>query len=493
MHSFIGIDIGTGSVKAIAVNESGALVNKIQKEYTTHQSIEGYQEQDPVVIWNTVFDCLQEVLYTVSDDTPTIAFSSAMHSLLAIDIKGEPLTPLIIWSDTRSADIAETLKNSAEGEALYFATGTPIHAMTPLCKIRWLKENNPGIFKTTHKFISIKEYVWWQLFGVYEIDYSIASATGLFSIEHFGWHNNALKWAGITAHQLSTPVSTTHERQLTNPQIAEILKLKRSTKFIIGASDGCLANMGSFALTPGTAAITIGSSGAVRVASKIPILQFPAMPFSYRLNEEFFICGGAINNGGIVIQWLLKTFLGIEKPVATDYVSLFKIIEGVKPGGEGLIFLPYLTGERAPVWDAKTCGTFFGLGTHHTKAHMLRAGVEGVCFAIHDTLQMLEQKTGEIKILQVSGGFTHAPLWLQIIANVTGKKLNLLQTEDASAMGAAYLAMQKQGYDYTNQGTPVTIEPDRDIHQFYQKSFLIYKSLYPSLKDVMHKFYQHNH
>ena len=124
---------------------------------------------------------------------------------------------------------------------------------------------------------------------------------------------------------------------------------------------------------------------------------------------------------------------------------------------------------------------------------MLRAGVEGVCFAILDTLQMLEQKTGEIKILQVSGGFTHAPLWLQIIANVTGKKLNLLQTEDASAMGAAYLAMKKQGYDYTNPGTPVTIEPDRDIHQSYQKSFLIYKSLYPSLKDVMHKFYQHNH
>ncbi len=493
MHTFIGIDIGTGSVKAIALNESGAFITKSQKEYPTYHSIDSHV-QDPGVICSAVFDCLNEVVNKLNGgDALTITFSAAMHSLLAVDVKGDPLTPLIIWSDTRSADLAETLKNSAEGEALYYATGTPIHAMTPLCKIRWLKENNAGIFKETHKFISIKEYVWWKLFGVYEIDHSIASATGLFSIEHLSWQNEALNWAGISVKQLSTPVPTIRERQLTNSKIAGLLNIPPSTKFIIGASDGCLANLGSFAMQPGTAAITIGSSGAVRVASNAPILHFPAMPFSYRLKEEIFICGGAINNGGIVIQWLLKTFLDIEKPDAADYISLFKLIEPIKPGCEGLVFLPYLTGERAPVWDAKTCGTFFGLSIHHTKAHILRAGVEGVCFAINETLQMVEQKTNAIEYLHVSGGFTHAPLWLQLIANVTGKKIKLMQTEDASAVGAAYLAMQTSGYKYNIPDVTMTIEPEDDKYTIYQKSFSIYKSLYPSLKDVMHQFYQLNH
>ncbi len=152
--------------------------------------------------------------------------------------------------------------------------------MSPVCKIKWLKENSPAVFRQTVKYISIKEYVWWKLFGVYEIDYSIASATGLFAIEHLDWYNKALDWAGITASQLSQPVNTTHTRQDIASHIAVLLNLRTDTTFIIGASDGCLANTGSFATEPGVAAITIGSSGAVRVFSKVPILHFPSMPFS---------------------------------------------------------------------------------------------------------------------------------------------------------------------------------------------------------------------
>ncbi|MDQ3681454.1 MAG: gluconokinase [Bacteroidota bacterium] len=493
MHCVIGIDIGTGSTKAVAVNDSEGVFCSVQKPYATTHTREGYNEQDLETIWQAVVHCIKELLPKLETHSTTIAFSSAMHSLVAVDNKGVPLTPLIIWSDTRSASIAESLKNSAEGEAFYTATGTPVHAMSPLCKIKWLKENSPAVFRQTAKFISIKEYIWWKLFGVYEIDYSIASATGLFAIENLGWYKKALSWAGITVSQLSQPVNTVHARQQIAPHIASLLNLTTNTTFIIGASDGCLANIGSFALQPGIAAITIGSSGAVRVFSKVPILHFPSMPFSYRLDSESYICGGPINNGGIVIQWLLKNFLMIDVPDVTDYDSLFEKIKTIKAGCEGLLFLPYLTGERAPVWDAKSCGTFFGLGMHHTAAHMIRAAVEGVCFAIYDTLQMMEDSTTPVKQLQVSGGFTQSTAWLQMIADVTGKKLNLVQTEDASAIGAAYLALQTLGIRYTTSQQTIAIKPRMDHHRIYQQNFSIYKSLYPSLKEAMHKLYQLNH
>jgi gluconokinase len=493
MHCVIGIDIGTGSTKAVAVNDTGKAFCSTQKTYTTAHTFEGYSEQNPEHIWEAVFHCLRELILKLNVPPTAIAFSSAMHSVFSVDDKGVPLSPLIIWSDTRSASIAERLKNSAEGEAFYTATGTPIHAMSPLCKIKWLKENSPFVFRQAAKFISIKEYVWWKLFEVYEIDYSIASATGLFAIEHLTWHNTALTWAGITESQLSKPVNTTYARQHIAPDIALLLNLTTDTPFIIGASDGCLANIGSFATQPGVAAITIGSSGAVRVFSKVPILHFPTMPFSYRLDSDYYICGGPINNGGIVMQWLLKNFLEIETPEAADYDLLFEKIEAIKPGCEGLLFLPYLTGERAPVWDAKSCGIFLGLLKHHTAVHMIRAAVEGICFAIYDTLQLIEDSTTPIQQIQVSGGFTQSIAWLQMIANVTGKKLNLVQTEDASAIGAAYLALQTTGIKIKSPQNTTAIEPGMDHHGIYKQNFSIYKSLYPSLKEAMHKLYQLNH
>jgi gluconokinase len=493
MQAFvIGIDIGTGSTKAVAVNAIGEVLYSVQKAYKTTHTQNGYHEQSPEHIWQAVVYCLRELILKIIALPKAISFSSAMHSVLAVDKKGFPLTSLLIWSDSRNASIAEDLKNSSLGEIFYNATGTPIHAMSPLCKIKWLKENKPEIFAQTHKFISIKEYIWWKLFDVYEVDYSIASATGLFAFEKLSWYTKALDWAGINEAQLSLPVNTNYTRQYLDPDKAALLNINSNTTFNIGASDGCLANIGSFATEPGIAAITIGSSGAVRVVSKHPILDFAAMPFSYRLNENKYICGGAINNGGIVVEWLLKNFLSINEPTEKDYKHLFKTIETILPGCDGLLFLPYLTGERAPVWDAKSCGVFFGIKSHHTSAHFIRAAIEGICFAIYDTLQMIDNDTN-IQQLHVSGGFTQSETWLQLIADVTGKNLHLLKTEDASAVGAAYLALEILGIKLTLPGNTTIIQPRMHHHHIYQQNFSIYNSLYSSLKEAMHKLYQLNH
>lgn len=438
----IGIDIGTGSAKAIAMNHEGSIIADAQFFYPTENIQPGYSEQDPKVIWNAFVNCIKKIISVLKYPPVSISFSSAMHSLMVLNKKNMHITPLITWADTRCGSIAERLRNLTEAEQIYNATGTPIHSMSPLCKIIWLRENKPRIFKAAFKFISIKEFIWYQLFKKYEIDHSIASATGLFNIESLEWNKPSLQLCGINASQLSEPVPTDLIRKDINSATASLLSIPASTSFCIGASDGCLANVGSYAIEKGTAALTIGTSGAVRIASSKPILNFGAMSFNYILDNKTFICGGPVNNGGNIIDWLFQTFLNISHPSEKDYKNLFKSISKIPAGSKGLIFLPYLHGERSPVWDEKSSGIFFGIKPFHTNAFFLRATLEGICYSMNQVLGIVESSTKKIVQLNVGGGFINSKAWLEILADITGKKLCLIETEDSSAVGAILLNMK---------------------------------------------------
>ena len=278
----IGIDLGTGSAKALAVNQSGVVIDTTQVAYPTLCPQPGYQEQVPELIWQAFIKCISAITRTRQQPPAAVCLSSAMHSLIPLGNDGTPLMNMIIWADNRSAAIATGIHQSSAAEMLYEQTGTPIHAMTPLCKIKWLRENEADLFGKTAKFISIKEYVWLKLFGEYEVDYSIASATGLLDIENLAWNANALDIASINAQQLSVPVNADHTRTCRDASLCELLGVLPQTPFMIGASDGCLANIGSFATAPGVMALTIGTSGAVRVMSPAPMQNFGDMTFNYR-------------------------------------------------------------------------------------------------------------------------------------------------------------------------------------------------------------------
>jgi gluconokinase len=296
MSYFIGIDIGTGSSKAVAVKTSGEVLHTIQVSYPTYSPELTYSEQAPELIWQAVVKCILQMVDHLKEKPGGIVFSSAMHSVIPVDTNGNALMNMITWADNRSALIAKALKNSPKGEMIYAQTGTPIHAMSPLCKIKWLKENKPDLFKKTFKFISIKEYVWFKFFGVFEVDYSIASATGLFDIGKLEWNTDALNFCGIDSQHLSQPVEVTYSRKELKSEIVNDFKPIENIPILIGASDGCMANLGSFAVTPGIAALTIGTSGAIRVANTKPTVNFQAMTFNYLLTKDIFISGGPINN-----------------------------------------------------------------------------------------------------------------------------------------------------------------------------------------------------
>ena len=492
MKYILGIDIGTGSTKAVAVGADCQPLRSEQQHYPTVSSKPGYSEQNPELIWKAFVQCVLQVVDEQGSLPEAVSLSSAMHSLIAVDRQGIALAPMMTWADARSAEIGEQLRATETGMRIYRSTGTPIHAMSPLCKLIWLYDNQQEVFNKAYKFISIKEYIWFRLFGAYEIDHSIASCTGLFNIINLDWDTEALGLAKVLPERLSRPVRTGYLRKGLAPSASSLSALDE-IPFVIGASDGCLANLGTAAIAPGTAALTIGTSGAIRVVSKHPVFS-DAMTFSYLLDEQTYICGGPVNNGGVTLQWLLKNILGKPELSAADYDALFARIDNVKAGSDGLLFLPYLSGERAPIWDASSCGTFFGLRLQHHQSHLARAVLEGVCYALKDVLDAVAQHTTTINQIHVSGGFVHSRVWMQVLSDITGKELVLLQTEDASAVGAAYLAMKAIGIEITSPTAEdkTVIRPDLKNHQLYLDNFSIYKQLYQDLKSSMHRLQELN-
>lgn len=476
----IGIDIGTGSTKAVAVDASGKVIATNVAHYPTLHPAPGHCEQDPETVYDAFTTAISKITGELKTSPEAIVFSSAMHSVIPVTGAGQALTPIIIWADNRSASIATRVRQSSIGEVLYEQNGTPIHAMSPLCKVIWLRENDKATFEKTHKFISIKEFIWFKLFLDFEVDHSIASATGMMDIDTCTWNINALSLAEITEDKLSRLVPTNHTRSNADQNVCAALGVDTKTIFIAGASDGCLANLGSFAIEPGIAALTIGTSGAVRVASRKPVFNFNAMTFNYRLDAETFICGGPGNNGGVALKWYVENFLGKTLKTASDYDEILKTLSDSKPAADGLIFLPYLFGERAPLWNSDATGGFFGIRGHHKQPDFTRAVIEGISMALYDIAENMMRAGTTIDRIHVSGGFVRSTAWLKVIADIFNKKLCLLNTDDASALGAAYLGLKTIGLikDYAEiKITMQEILPDVTLHERYQNNFKQFRKL----------------
>jgi len=489
----IGVDIGTGSTKAVAVSTTADIIGTTQYHHSFIKNIDEHAEQDPELLLNAFYSCVKKLISDLGYLPLGISLSSAMHSIMAIDEKGKPITNLILWSDNRSTEIAQQLRSNKAGQSIYQETGTPIHAMSPLCKIIWWRENENEIFSKAYKFIGIKEFIWHRLFKEYAIDHSIASATGLFNIDSLSWNNESLQMAQITTSHLSLPVPTLYHKTGIEKEACRLSGLNPSIPVCIGASDGCLANLGTHSLKKGIAAITIGTSAAVRIASKVPIRNSANMIFNYLLDKQTFICGGPINNGGNVMDWLITNFLSPQKLGKDPYLRVFEIINKVPAGSEGLLFLPYIFAERAPVWDEKASGGFIGIKHIHTQAHFINSVVEGICYALKEVLELIENASGEIIEIHASGAFIKSRDWVQLLANVMNKPVVLAETEDASAIGAAILGYESLGLkiEINNiQAQSSVIRPEESNAEVYSRFFPVYRTLYAGMKSSMDLLYK---
>ncbi|MEJ8306359.1 gluconokinase [Saccharibacillus sacchari] len=449
----IGVDIGTTSTKAVLFKENGEVVAQETIGYPLHTPSPSVAEQDPDEIYRAVVQAVAgavRVAKAKPDQILLVAFSSAMHSLIGVDETGKPLTACITWADNRSAAWTKKLKNELDGHEIYLRTGTPIHPMSPLAKLLWLRHDRTELFEQCRKFISIKEYVFFRLFGEYVVDHSIASATGLFNLEKLDWDEEALALAGVTPERLSKPVPTTHVASGLQPATASELGLGVETPFVVGASDGVLSNLGVGAIRPGVVAATIGTSGAIRTVVDRPVTDPKGRFFCYALAPGLWVIGGPVNNGGMLFRWVRDEFAASEVETAKrlgidPYDVLTRIAEQVRPGSEGLLFHPYLTGERAPLWNPDARGSFFGLTMNHKKEHMIRSVLEGVIFNLYTVMLAMEEQIGRPKKIHATGGFARSPLWRQMMADIFDQEVVVPESFESSCLGAAVLGLYALG------------------------------------------------
>lgn len=484
----ITIELGTNEVRMFAFDTRGVTLGDMKGSYPTFHSQPDYSEQDPEQIFITMLYVLKNLLtekvsprkYNIT----CICFSASMHSLLAIDKNGIPLGRAITWADNRGKQEAKELKNSAIGKTIYEATGTPIHPMSPLVKIAWYKNHDKEKFKQANKFISVKSYVIQQLTGEYLTDYSIASASGLMNIHKLKWDAEALAYAGIKSDKLTDLASVFSSPGPLKKQYQKSLGLPASTKIIIGSSDGCLATLGAGVWEGNKAVITIQDSGAVRVVGNKILKDEKRRFFNYLLTEKHIISGGPTNSGGVIFEWFARQFGDFSKPYDLEFSMENMMNEASKldPGSEGLLFLPYLLGERAPIWNPNARGVYFGLNIKHEKQHFVRATIEGILYEIYSIGKILEQRH-PIKGLSVHGNFASLPLCAQIIADMFDKPVASRSNADSIAFGAFLLSATEMGIYKDIDEAAQTAEladqyfPRKHHHSIYMDYFKIFERL----------------
>lgn len=481
---WIGIDLGTTGVRAVAYDISGYAYTNQQAFYPLLTPREGWAEENPQQILQATMDvtkkAVQELRY--QGITPTgIALSTVMHSFIALDEKHEPLTNLITWADSRSADIVKKLKQDvALCQEIYTKTGCPIHASYPLAKILWLRQNQPNIFKRMHYVGSIKDYLFFHFTGQWLIDHSTASTSGIYNEQKMQWDDDILSMSGLTTDALPPIVSTTYKASLSQEQ-ADFLGLAKETPVVIGATDGVLVNIGIGAVKPGQLSATIGTSGALRLLTTKPVTDAKMRTWCYNLTDDLWVAGGAINNGGMILRWMRDkichyTKAHLENLDVDGYDLMTMKASHIAPGANGLLMLPFFTGERAPYWNSELRGMFFGLTLNHSRSHMIRATMEGICFNLRTVLNALRELS-DIKEIRVSGSFTKSTLWLQILADILGEKLILPDISEGAAFGATILGFLASGELTSIAELATKIQP-KEIYSPKPANQVIYDELY---------------
>lgn len=488
LDCILTIDLGTGAVRIFAFDMTGNVIGSMKGSYPTFHQEPDYSEQDPEQVFITVLyvlkNLLTERIHPAGYKVIAICFSAAMHSVLPVDKKGIPLGNAITWSDNRGKREAQELKATGLGSAIYDATGTPIHPMSPLIKITWMKHRDKERFDRTSRFLSLKSYIIQQLTGENIIDYSLASATGLFNIHSFQWEQSALDHAGITADQLPDLVPIFYSSPRLRREFQTSLGLSSGTKIIAGASDGALATLGAGVWGEGKATITVEQSGAVRVVGKEVLIDNQQRFFNYVLTENYYISGGPTNNGGVIFEWFTREFGAFRKAfdLEDSMEELIQEASKIPAGSEGLLFLPYLLGERAPIWNANARGAYFGLNMQHRQQHFIRATIEGILYEIYSIGKTLQEHR-PIHTLSINGSFTSYPFWAQIIADIFNKPVHVKNNSDSIGLGAFLVTATEMGIYKSLEEAARTIDapgmykPDKKDHEVYMRYFRIFERL----------------
>lgn len=481
MDYIIGMDIGTTASKGVLYQENGKKIVESTIPYPLIQEKVDQAEEDPQVIFDAVQKIIFDLSKKASGKVKAISWSSQMHSLIGLGKNKQLLTNSITWADNRSREVVTAAEKSGLANSIYQRTGMPPHPMAPVYKLLWIQEEMPELFAQVQKWIGIKEYIIWRLTGKMMTDTTMAAGTGLLNLNNLSWDEDLL--SQITLEKEKLPILDKPETVVGGiiPNYIQKLGLTDQTKIILGASDGYLSTIGVGVLNDKSFALNIGTSGAVRVIASKAIVDSENRFFCYPVDKKHYLLGGPVNNGGIVFEWARKTIFG---PDQTDE-DFINVAESVPAGSNGLIFHPYLGGERAPIWNAQARGSFIGLTRNHTKPQMARSVLEGIVFNLLGAARGLREKIGEPEALRVTGGFVKSDFVRQLIADIFNLPVIIIKNDQSGTLAAMFLAQVGMKREANLEKIVKKID-ESNVYFPNPKNVAVYQDIIPIYREVEH-------
>lgn len=498
MTLLLGLDIGTSSAKAVLFDsETAHMVAVASREYPVLKPAPDRAEQDPDTWWQAVVSTTQQVMAEAGRrDVVAIGFSGQMHGTVLLNAAGMPVHNAIIWADQRSVAACVDLVAPLGAEAYAQLAGTLPATGFMGATLRWLASHDPALLARTHRVVFPKDYVRLRMTGQVATEVSDAASSGVFDVARREWAWPILAGAGLPEQIFPEVLASTAVAGALLPAVAREMGLPEGIPVVAGCADQPAQAIGNGLIAPGMASVTTGSGGQVFVpvwpASGEALATDPRLHVFVHAVPDMCYVEGAILSAGLSLRWLRNMTGLAHDPEA--YPRLSAEAAEVPPGADGLIFLPYLSGERTPHMDPLARGGFVGLSHYHTRGHLARAVMEGVAFALRQALEISLSLGGMADTIIAAGGGAESPVWRQIQADIFGSPLRQTLLAEQAGVGAALLAGVGAGVyaDFAEACTRVVrlgpeTQPDLSRQGFYQALFEQYSGLYPRLKDDFHQ------
>ena len=487
MNLYIGIDVGTSAMKLLLMDESGNIKNEVSKEYPLEFPQPGWSQQNPEDWRKAVLEGIPELLRGFeASDVAGIGCGGQMHGLVILDKDDQVIRPAILWNDGRTAKQVDYLNDVVGRETLSACTANIAFAGFTAPKLLWMRENEPENFARIAKVMLPKDYINYCLTGVHACDYSDASGMLLMDVEHKRWSREMLDICGISETQMPKLFESYECIGTVKPEIAKALGLGENVKVAAGAGDNAAAAVGTGVVGEGGCNISLGTSGTVFISStQFGVDEHNALHAFAHADGGYHLMGCMLSAASCN-KWLLEDILG-----TSDHAAEQAAIKEENLGENHTYFLPYLMGERSPINDTNARGTFIGMTMDTTRADLVQAVLEGVAFAIRDSVEVARSLGVTINSSKICGGGAKSSLWKRILANVLNVTLECPVSEQGPGMGGAMLAMVACGaygsvQEVCDRFVQVasTVDPEPELVAKYEMRYQQFKEIYPACREL---------
>ncbi|MDO8586795.1 MAG: xylulokinase [Armatimonadota bacterium] len=498
MSHLLGIDVGTSGTKALLISTDGDMISSSTRVYPLYTPYPLWAEQDPEDWWQATIGAIRDVLAESGVGPKSIrgmGLSGQMHGAVFLDENNQVLRPSILWCDQRTAAECDWITGTVGAERVVELTCNPVLTGFTAGKIIWVKNHEPDIFARTRKILLPKDYIRFRLTGEFATEVSDASGTALFNVRDRKWADEVLDVTGIPRDWMPRCYESPEISGRISNEAAGLTGLRAGMPVVGGGGDQAAGAVGNGVVESGIISSTVGTSGVVFAFADEPVIdpQLRVHTFCHAVPDKWHVMGVMLSAGGS-LRWYRDTFAECETAVSNSiggevYDILSEQADSVEAGCEGLIFLPYLTGERTPYPDPNARGAFFGITLRHSKAHFVRSVMEGVAYGLRDSFSILDEMNVPIHQVRASGGGARSAVWRQIQADVSAREHVTINVDEGPAFGVALLAgVGTDYYGSVEEACRATIKvvlstaPDDTNHALYSKYYEVYRNLYQSLK-----------